>query len=281
MSFHRTSKALIRDVVGYGGRVPLVRELLTTIHNATHRHEPWMRKHPFDIEHKTTTYGFLPRWLLRSGGSADAHVTAYAGCQPSCLRRALSVIPQPDSYTFVDLGCGKGRALIVASELPFRRVFGIELAAGLVAVARRNAKVIRRSHPERTEIEVVHGDATAVGLPDGSLVVFLYHSFGPELIARMLARIKQAAAGQAGPTFLIYENPVYGAMVDADEAFTRWHAETVPCTANEIGFAPDDSDTVVVWRTGGRSAGPRRDGADTPIVVTGPGWKAELASGGS
>jgi hypothetical protein len=32
-----------------------------------------------------------------------------------------------DLCTFLDLGCGKGRALLVASELPFRDIMGVEL----------------------------------------------------------------------------------------------------------------------------------------------------------
>jgi len=269
---------MIRDVLSYGGRISLFRGLLTILYNITHRHEPFMRRHPFDIEYDTTTSGSLPHWLLRSGESADAHIVAYAGCQPSCLRQALSAIPQPRDYTFVDLGCGKGRALIVASELPFRRILGIELAPGLVSVARHNAQVIRKKYPHRTEIKVVKGDATAVPLPEGSLVIFLYHSFGPELVARMLSRLREAVVESEREIFLIYENPVYGSMVDAIEHFTRCYGENVPCNTDEIGFAPDDSETVVIWRIGGAPTIPQRNGAALPIVITKPGWRAELGA---
>lgn len=274
MDFHL--KDLIRGVLGYGSRIPFVRGMLTTLHYVKHRRDPWMRRHPFDIEYDTTTNGWLPSWLLRSGEVADAHTTAYAGCQPSCLRRALTGIPQPEDYTFVDLGCGKGRALIVASELPFRKILGIELAPGLATVARHNAQIVREKYPQRTKIEVVRGDATTVPLPEGNLVIFLYHSFGPQLVARMLSRITTAVVGTKRAIFLIYENPVYGAMVDGIEKFKRWYGENVPCTPNEIGFSPDDSETVVIWRIGGTSTIPQRNSATMPIVITKPGERAEL-----
>ncbi len=235
-----------------------------------------MRRHPFDIAYNTTTSGFLPPWLLRSGTTTDAHTTAYAGCQPSCLRRALMVIPQPEDCTFVDFGCGKGRALIVATEFAFRRILGIELAPGLVTAARHNAQIVEKQYPQRTKIEVVQGDATAVPFPEGKLAIFLYHSFGPELVARMLSRISEAVVGGERTIFLIYENPVYGALVDAIQNFTRVHGENVPCAADEAGFAPDDTDTVVIWQIGGTSALPQRIGATLPIVIATPGWKAEL-----
>lgn len=245
---------VVRGVLGYGGRIPVVREILTILYRATHRDNPWMRRHPFDISYGTNTNGMLPPWLISSGDAADAHVTAYAGCQPSCVRQALTVIPRPEDNTFVDLGCGKGRALIVASEFPFRRILGVELAPRLVTVARHNALIIRKTHPQRTTIEIVQGDATSIPLPEGNLVIFLYNPFELEVFARMLSRISDAVARWDRVIFLIYEYPVYGEMVDAVENFTRWYCEDVPCTASEVGCTPHDSETVVIWRIGGTSA---------------------------
>jgi hypothetical protein len=107
-------------------------------------------------------------------------------------------------------------------------------------------------------------------------VIFMYHAFGPQIVARMLSRITDAVVGTERVIFLIYENPVYGAMVDGIEKFTRWYGENVPCTPNEVGFAPDDSQTVVIWRIGGTSAIPQRNDATMPIVITKTGQRAEL-----
>jgi SAM-dependent methyltransferase len=269
-------KELLRTVQAYGSRVPVVRGLITTFYWLRNRRDPWMRPHPFDVAYGTTTNGVLPAWLLRSGDVADSHITAYAGCQPSCLRQALTTVPNPESYTFVDLGCGKGRALILASELPFKRILGIELAPSLVSIVRRNARVIRKKHPKRTALEIVKGDATAVPLPEGDLVVFLYHPFGPELVARIVSRMIDAVAGRDRVIFFIYENPVYGDLVESTGKFARWYCENVPCTPTEIGFQPDESDTAVVWRIGGIPALSPYNGATREIVVTKPGWRAEL-----
>jgi SAM-dependent methyltransferase len=269
---------LVRSVLGYGSRVPVLREMLTTLHRVRNRHDPFMRRHPFDIRYGTMTSGALPAWLLRTGEAVDSQTSAYSGCQPSCLRHALAVVPRLERRSFVDLGCGKGRALILASELPFRRIVGVELAPSLVAVARRNAEIVRSKHPRRTAIEVVRGDAAAFPLPDGDLVIFLYHPFGRDLLTRVLGRMTDAVAGTDREIFLIYENPVHGDIVDRTEDFTRWHCETVSCDATEIGFAPDDSDTVVVWRLGGGLPPPAVKDAATPIVVIKAGWKAALAT---
>lgn len=271
-------KEIIKGVVGYGGQTPVLRGALTALHSARHLRHPYMRKHPFDISYGIATSGLVPSWLLRSGSAADNHAHAYAGCQPSCLRLALATIPQPQHFTFVDLGCGKGRALVLASELPFHRIVGIELAPSLAAIANHNAQIIKTNHPTRTEIEVVQGDATSVSLPSGNLAIFLYHSFGQELVSRMVNRIIDLTASSNREILFIYENPVYGTLVDETKQFTRWFCATVHCTAEEQGFAPDDDDTVVVWSIGGRSVSPPPMHATHPIIVTRAGWRASLAT---
>jgi SAM-dependent methyltransferase len=265
-----------RIFLSHAARVPAMRQLFLAIHNLRHRHHPYMRRHPFDVAYGITTSGLLPAWLLSADGSIDGH--AYAGCQPSCLRAALATIPRPSNFTFVDLGCGKGRALALASEFPFRRIVGIELSSLLAKDARANARIIKSTYPDRTAIDVFTGDATSVPLPGGDLVVFLYHSFGAKLVAKMLSRLMEAAEATDRTIFLIYENPVYGALVDDLEHFQRWYCETVQCTASEAGFAPDPDDTVVVWRLSSTpSAAPMED-PTAPIIITKPGWKVALAS---
>jgi SAM-dependent methyltransferase len=272
------SENLIHQVVGYGSRIPALRSVLWTMFRLKARHHPAMRHHPLDIYYGTRTSGMLPPWLIRSGKAADNHSTFYIGCQPSCLRAALTAIPELHERSFVDIGCGKGRALIVASEFPFRRVLGVELVPGLEAVARRNAGVVRRRHPQRAAIETVLGDATNIPLPDGDLVIFFYHSFGRELFSRMLDRIADEVVGTSREMFLIYENPVNGDMVDNKSGFSRWYCKTVACEADELGFGPDESDTVVVWRLSQELPKVAPQEAATPIVVTDSGWKAILAT---
>jgi SAM-dependent methyltransferase len=210
-----------------------------------------MRKHPFDLQYGIETSGLVPAWMLRTGTNADAH--AHAGCQPSCLRRALSILPEPERLTFVDLGCGKERVLVVASERPFSRILGIELAPSLVAIAKRNSQIIGRVHLQRATIEVSEGDASAASFPAGDLAIFLYHSFGRQLVQRLVDRMVDLGRQADREIFFIYENPVYGGIVDETKRFTKRFETVVPCTPEEQGFAPDDPDKIAVWQFTGPS----------------------------
>lgn len=261
----------VRAALGMAARWPAMQGAMLAIHGRLVRDRPWNRPHPFDRALGTDTGGFIPPWLLPSGLEADRHSTCFAGCQPSCVRAALAAIPAPEQASFIDLGCGKGRALVVASERPFRAILGVELSGHLAHIARANAARIAATHPGRTRIQVLQGDATTAALPDGPRVVFLYHAFGRDLVTRIATRLAAEAAGH--PTFYVYENPVHGDILDAIPAFSRHFAATISCDPAEHGFAPDAEDAVVIWRTPPAASHPA---AGRRIVVTKPEWRAEL-----
>ncbi|TLU74018.1 class I SAM-dependent methyltransferase [Lichenicoccus roseus] len=239
--------------------------------------QPWQATHPFDRGLGTDTGGFVPQWLLQPGVTEADQGSPYAGCQPECVRAALASLPDTRNYSFIDLGCGKGRAMIVASEYSFHAILGVELSGGLVAVAARNAALVARAHPERTRLQPMQGDAAGVALPDGPLVIFNYHAFPRALVGRIAERLA-AAASPGREIFYVYENPVCHYVLDALPGFTRWFAAKVACTDEERGRSPGDEDTVVVWRAGGppRTA---HDGADAGLRETVPGWGVELHPG--
>ena len=104
----------------------------------------WHRVHPFDRFYGTDTSGYVGVEQLPEGTSGACHAMAYAGSQPSVVRAALRCLPAAKDYSFIDLGCGKGRALLVASELPFKALMGVELNSGLARIAERNATIIKQ-----------------------------------------------------------------------------------------------------------------------------------------
>src|SRR5450755_1309381 len=101
--------------------------------------------HPFDQMHGVDTSGLVPAKHLVTGHANDEHVTAYYGVAPSILRTLIdkwreTIPPHPiHRYTFLDIGAGKGRGLLVASEYHFKKVVGIELNPALAAIGRKNA----------------------------------------------------------------------------------------------------------------------------------------------
>lgn len=265
-------KLAARPVLQTAARIPPLRRALISWYDGRDSGNGWSRQHPYDVREGIRANGSVPGFLLRRGDSIDRPTTNYGGCQPSAVRHALDRVPEPAGFAFTDLGCGKGRVLAVASEYPFRAVVGVELSPTLAAVAADNAATVAARHPERTRIEVLTGDATVVPFPDGPLVIFMYQPFGAAVMSRLVARLE---ADPDRERYVVYVNPVHGALLDRSPALSRWHAATVPCADEEIGFGPSAEETVVIWRGGGPGP-PPDEAADRPIVVTEEGWRAEL-----
>jgi SAM-dependent methyltransferase len=183
--------------------------------------------HPFDRQFGTDTSGLIPASALATGHSNDAHVTAYYGVAPSILQGVIDLwlrvgpsLPI-DRYTFLDVGAGKGRAMLCASQHPFAQVVGVELNPGLAAIANANL-VLFEEHPEAQMLSparVVQGDALEVPLPEGPLLVFLFHPFEAPVLRRFAARL--VAHGATERCDLLYVNSEHGMVLDRMERLER------------------------------------------------------------
>jgi SAM-dependent methyltransferase len=148
----------------------------------------------FDRRQGTDTGGMVPSAELDIDDDATRwQANLYLGSPARVTRRLLKslAIDYPD-YTFVDYGSGKGRALFVAAELPFRKVVGVEISADLHHVAEKNLLLYESSNL-KTPIELCCGNALEYPLPKGNLVLHMYHPFGPDVLRAMLKVIEASA----------------------------------------------------------------------------------------
>jgi SAM-dependent methyltransferase len=235
--------------------------------------------HPFDTQYHVDTSGHLQGTVLGLGPGGDPNSnTGYGGSQPSIIRAALSATPNPERAAFVDIGCGKGRALIVASEFAFRSVVGIEISPELARIAEQNAAVIAREQPGRTPITVITGDALDIhNLPSGDLVVYLFNPFGKNLTERLRSNIETALSQETRTIYIISYNPVWGEIFDHSPLLQRVSATDIPYDSSEIGHGPDSSDVVIIWQDRKNAPSEVPVEATRPILLTKSGWHVELA----
>lgn len=177
----------------------------------TLRHEGWWTSLRtlgsewwFDLRRGTETW--WPAAEAPEGGGEMA--VPYQGVPPRIFRGLMERVPRAcRDGAFVDLGCGKGRALVMAAELGFRRLMGVDLDPQLIRVCRRNLRKIRsRCGWPSAEVEV--GDATQFQLPRGQCVVFLYNPFRGATFARVAAHLASHAGNKANEVWVVYVNPL-------------------------------------------------------------------------
>ncbi len=206
----------------------------------------WFRPHPFDALNGTDTGGYESARSLRSGAASDPYITGYAGCAPGIVRRMLAFVPDASQTSFVDLGCGKGRVLIVAAEFGFARVIGVELSPELARTARRNAEIVAARFPDRVRIEAVEGDAVEYDFPPGPLAIFLYHPFHRMLMRRLADRLAVMCA-EGRTIHVLYCNALFADIFDGLPCFEPVFAATIACDPDERGYAPADGEPVAIW----------------------------------
>jgi SAM-dependent methyltransferase len=164
----------------------------------------------FDHEYGVTTHAvlFLTDLDPDAVGDAGAHATHYEAVPVSEFRQLIATLPPGaiEASTFVDVGAGMGRAMILAAEYPFRQVCGVEVSASLYEVARENLDIARERALRCRDIRLVNADARIWNYPPGDLVVFLFNPFDGEALARVLAAV--TGRNGAGNTWLVYHTPV-------------------------------------------------------------------------
>jgi SAM-dependent methyltransferase len=239
----------------------------------------WERRHPFDQTYNVETSGYVPTSKIHADPKIQDVTHPYAPVQPSVIRTILAALGDVREYTFVDYGCGKGRATLVATEFPFERIIGVELSSSLAEVARKNAAIFAARFPNRTQIDIYAQNVLDYEPPNSKLAIFIYHSFGRAVWAEVLKKLEAGlAATRHGHVFLIYCNPVFWQALDASPYFTRWFAKTMAIQPSEIGFGPDKTDTAAIWQSKyGARPSPHPD-RDAQIIEHHIDWKAGLAA---
>jgi SAM-dependent methyltransferase len=139
----------------------------------------------------------------------------YATMNYSSIWRTLRALnPTPDDV-FVDIGCGRGRVLCCAARMPVRKAIGIDLSSEFCADARRNAAALRGRH---APIEIHECLADEFDYSDCT-VAYLFSPFGPETLAKVLAKIRTDRAG--APIRFAYTNAAYPEVFEAQDWLVR------------------------------------------------------------
>jgi hypothetical protein len=168
----------------------------------------YLRNKWFDVKYRVHTAETVPMSKLKLSGPHVAEGVIYATLNESALSSIFARIPvQFSDYSFVDFGSGKGKAVLVASRWPFRKVVGVEFSDELIAVARRNLESYRGPALRCTQVELVRLDATEFTIPDGPLVLYFYNPFREVVMRTVVENILRSLRQVARPILIIYMNP--------------------------------------------------------------------------
>ena len=173
----------------------------------------------FDARHGVETSERVNRQKLSGMVSAlRDHAGEYVASSPDLFRRILrkSGVDLAD-FAFIDLGCGKGRAVILATSYPFREVVGVEADSHLFEGAQAN---LRQSGLDR-RATLVHADASSFDPPAGDLFIYMYSPFRGPVFERLAGRLGALACEPGRAVVIAYSSDFESPALERTGMFTR------------------------------------------------------------
>jgi len=173
----------------------------------------------YDWEHRVNTTSGTVGWRERLLGLFHS---PYQPTESALFQEMMASLPIAfDRFTFVDLGSGKGRTLLMASEYPFKRIVGVELIAELHRAAEQNIREYRSPTQRCAQIEAVCTDACEFVFPDTPLVLYLFNPLPEVGLQRVLRNLEQSLEQSPRPVWIVYHNPAMDSVLGASRALVR------------------------------------------------------------
>jgi SAM-dependent methyltransferase len=173
---------------------------------------PWYRylDERFDRRFAVDTAGVLILPEIHS----DPRFNGYSPTPHSFFLRMLRHINVDHAeYTFIDFGCGKGKALLLAAQLSFKRIIGIELSSELIRIAADNLSSYRGKRICKT-IDLEHTDARNFHIPNERTIFYFCDPFEAELMRTVVGNIRSSLVSAPREIYILYFMPVHRGLLD-------------------------------------------------------------------
>jgi SAM-dependent methyltransferase len=169
----------------------------------------------FDWQHRVNTTSGAVTWRDRLLGVFHS---PYQPTDAPLFQEMIAALrEQPgfdfSQFTFIDIGSGKGRALLMASEYPFRRILGVELLPALHGKAQENIGKYRSETQRCVAIESICMDAAEFEFPAGPLLLFLFNPLPESGLRRVLANLERSLRRHRRRVYVLYHNPLLASVL--------------------------------------------------------------------
>ena len=174
----------------------------------------------YDFDHHVdTTASNLATGTRLTGATAGA---GYQPTDPELFRRMVGLLSIDFSrFTFIDLGSGKGRALLLASDYPFRRILGVELLPELHRIALDNISKYRSEAQRSFAIESLCLDARDFEFPVEPVVLYLFNPLPEPALRSVLDRLSASLASHPRDAYVLYANPILEYLLSTSPRWSR------------------------------------------------------------
>jgi len=139
---------------------------------------------------------------LRKLGLDPEYAHNHASSGGPDLERVLRELGVSPEHSILDLGCGKGGALLTMADFPFNRIAGLDLSEDMLAIARQNLRAAGKEN-----IELIHGNAVVYDAYDDFSHVYMYNPFPSVVMQAVVAHLEMSLKRVPRDLTIIYKNP--------------------------------------------------------------------------
>jgi SAM-dependent methyltransferase len=206
----------LRGSVRRRGVLPTVKVVQGDI--VMHARRIWDRS--FDLKHHTDTQHIVETPDMTDVESENTSLGhRNEATRPRPFRRLLRELDLPDGSVFVDLGCGDGRALILAAQAGIRRVVGIDYYPQACETARHNIETVRRSGVD-IDSEVICGDVIDLEFAAEYNIFYLFNPFDSEMLDGVLDNLNSSLERSPRRVWIIYQYPESREVLDSRKEYS-------------------------------------------------------------
>ncbi len=146
------------------------------------------------------------RSLEKKGIEID-HSTIYMPVSYDLLEDIFKQLNIKDNSHFLDIGCGKGRAICVAAHNGFDKVTGLDLSKEFCMEAEKNLSVTKKHFPA-LQSKIINNDAFYFEIPNDVDHIFMFNPFDEVIMDAVAEKILESFEINPRTITTIYVNPV-------------------------------------------------------------------------
>jgi SAM-dependent methyltransferase len=227
VSLWRSARQWWKEVAEREGWLSATRQLLAKIAEFVRDSTPERRKQrygdaEYDWEHRVNTTSAAVGWHDRLLGIFHS---PYQPTDSALFHEMLEALRQQagdfHDFIFIDLGSGKGRTLLMASDYPFRRILGVELLPALHQIAQENLSKYHGETQKCFALESVCADAVQFAFPAEPMVLYLFHPLPEAGLARVIANLAQSLQMNPRAVHVLYHNPLWEHALNESAALKK------------------------------------------------------------
>lgn len=144
---------------------------------------------------------------LEDKGIDTRHSTIYMPVSYDVIEDVFERYKPSGFKHFIDIGCGKGRAMCVAAQMGAQKITGIDFSKEFCDQSKLNLLKTQQKFPQ-LQFSVLNNDAFYYEIPADADCIFMFNPFDEVIMSGVIENIEMSLEEHPRPVTVIYANPM-------------------------------------------------------------------------